>query len=173
MGFTPLEGVVMATRSGTVDPGLILWLITQAGLTATEVNGALEHASGLLALAGEGGDMRAIVAAAERGAPPAALAIDVWAHRLRQAIAAMTASLGGLDVLVFTGGIGEHNPSLRLRVVCGLSYLGLGVDEAANAAATGDSDISGGTTARTVVVTAREDLEVARLVRGALSWGAG
>ena len=112
MGFTPLEGVVMSTRSGTIDPGLVLWLITQAGLSAETVNQALEHGSGLAALSGTGGDVRDIAATAAAGSTRAALALDVWAHRLRQAIAAMTASLGGLDVLVFTGGIGERATAL-------------------------------------------------------------
>jgi acetate kinase len=169
MGFTPLEGVVMSTRSGTIDPGLVLWLITQAGLSAETVNQALEHGSGLAALSGTGGDVRDIAAAAAAGSAPAALALDVWAHRLRQAIAAMTASLGGLDVLVFTGGIGEHATTLRATVADGLSFLGIAIDPDANGAATTDADISGRATVQTVVVTAREDLEVARHVRELLS----
>jgi acetate kinase len=168
MGFTPLEGLVMSTRSGTVDPGLILWLIVNTGLSVGAVNQALEQASGLAALGGGDGDMRSIMAAADGGSPDASLALDVWVHRLRQAIAAMTASLGGLDVLVFTGGIGEHAPSLRGRVVAGLSFLGVDVDATANASARGDADVTGRATARTVVVAAREDLEIARLVRETL-----
>jgi acetate kinase len=168
MGFTPLEGLVMATRSGTVDPGLILWLITQAGLPADAVNDALEHASGMAALSGGDGDMRSIIQAADASSSSALLALDVWDHRLRQAIAAMAAALGGMDVLVFTGGIGEHAAPLRARVASGLAFLGVDIDHAANAAATGDADITAGRRAYTVVVTAREDLEIARLVRATI-----
>src|SRR5438270_11656026 len=106
MGFTPLEGLVMATRSGTVDPGLVLWLQEHAGLAAAQVSDALEHRSGLLALAGTA-DMREVVAGAGRGEPDAGLALEVYVHRLRAGVAAMAAAAGGLDALVFTGGVGE------------------------------------------------------------------
>jgi acetate kinase len=170
MGFTPLEGLVMATRSGTVDPGAVLWLITHHGLDPEAVADTLEHESGLLALAGTA-DMAAAVDASRRGEPAAELAIDVYVHRLRAAIAAMAASLGGLDALVFTGGVGENAPTVRAAAVAGLGFLGLALDAKRNHRAVGgaaapDADITAtGSTARTLVVAAREDLEIARGVR--------
>jgi acetate kinase len=167
MGFTPLEGLVMATRSGTVDPGLVLWLVQQAGLEPAAVEEALERHSGLLALAGTA-DMRAVVASAEAGGSGARLALDVYVHRLRGEIAAMTASLGGLDALVFTGGVGERSAAVRALAAEGLGYLGVALDDVLNDAAAGDSDagISGsGARVRSFVVPAREDLEIAAQVR--------
>ena len=167
MGFTPLEGLVMATRSGSVDPGLLLWLLEHTGMTERELAGALEHESGLRGLAGTA-DMREVLAAAERQEPAAVLALGVYVHRLRAGIAAMTASLGGLDALVFTGGVGERAPEVRSRAAAGLGFLGVALDEAANRAATADAEIGArGAGVRTLVVEAREDLEIARGVRGA------
>ena len=173
MGFTPLEGLAMATRSGSVDPGAVLWLLTHKGMTAAEVTDALEHRSGLTALAGTA-DMAAVVARAGDGDPTAGLALAVYLHRLRAGIAAMAASLGGLDVLAFTGGVGENAPAVRAGAGSGLPFLGVAVDAAANAAvdvaARPDSDITGAeATARVVVIAAREDLEIARSVRAALT----
>jgi acetate kinase len=168
MGFTPLEGLVMATRSGNVDPGAVLWLMTRKGLDPADVTDALEHQSGLLGLAGTA-DMAEIVAAARRGDETARLAFDVYVHRLRAGVAAMTASLGGLDVLVFTGGVGENEPAVRAAAAEGLGFLGVAVDPAANAAPVLDADVSAaGTPARVLVVAAREELEIARGVRAVL-----
>jgi acetate kinase len=168
MGFTPLEGLVMATRSGSVDPGAILWLQQHIGLSATAVADALEHRSGLLGLAGTA-DMRAVLAAAEAGEETARRALDVYVHRLRRAIGAMAAAMDGLDALVFTGGVGEHAPTVRARAVAGLSHLGLTVEADANGADGTDRDVSRpAAPARTLVVEAREDLEIAREVRAAL-----
>ena len=169
MGFTPLEGLVMATRSGSVDPGLILWLLEHTGMAERELAEALEHESGLLGLAGTA-DMRAVLAAAQREEPAAVLALDVYVHRLRAGIAAMAASLDGLDTLVFTGGVGEHAPEVRARAAAGLGFLGVALDHAANDATTSDGEITApGAPARTLVVEAREDLEIARGVRAALA----
>ena len=169
MGFTPLEGLVMATRSGSVDPGLLLWLQEHAQIAEAELAEVLEHRSGLLALAGTA-DMRRVLA---RRDDRARLALEVYLHRLRAAIAAMTASLGGLDALVFTGGIGENAPEIRARTVAGLGFLGVALDEAKNAATRSDADLSAaGASARTLVVLAREDLEIARQVRALLAAGA-
>jgi acetate kinase len=168
MGFTPLEGLVMATRAGDVDPGLLLWLLEQPGVDRAEVTDALLHRSGLQGLAGTA-DMREVLAAAARGEPDAVLGLDVYVHRLRAAIAAMTASLGGLDALVFTGRVGERAPEVRARTAGGLGFLGVALDDAANAAASGDADIGApGAAARTLVVESREDLEIARAVRATL-----
>ena len=157
MGFTPLEGLVMATRSGDVDPGLLMWLSTRE----PELADVLEHRSGLTGLTGTG-DMRELLG---RTDDDAQLAIEVYLHRLRKGIAAMAASLGGIDALVFTGGVGENSAEIRQRAVDGLEFLGLGIDPAANAAPTSDTDVSAGAArARTLVVAAREDLEMARQV---------
>jgi acetate kinase len=169
MGYTPLEGLVMATRSGTVDPGLLLWLIEHGGLTAGEVSDGLEHHAGLAGLAGTSGDMRDLLTARARGDGAAGLAFDVYVHRLRREIAAMAAALGGVDILAFTGGVGEHSPDVRAAAVAGVSFLGVGIHPERNAGTTADGDITGaGATARTVVVTAREDLEIADQVRALL-----
>lgn len=166
MGFTPLEGLVMATRSGSVDPGLVLWLQTHAGLDAAEITAALEERSGLRGLAGSA-DMRTVLTAADAGDACARLAIDVYVHRLRAGVAAMAAAMGGLDVLVFTGGVGEHAAPIRQRAADGLGFLGVGVDPERNrAAGSDDRDVgTSGAAVRTLVVTAREDLEIAREVR--------
>jgi acetate kinase len=165
MGFTPMEGLVMATRSGSVDPGVVLWLLRH-GLDAEGVEAGLDREGGLLGLAGDA-DMRAVLA---RDDDDARLAIDVYVHRLRAAIAAMAAAIDGLDALVFTGGVGEHAAAIRERAAAGLGFLGVALDADANAAATGDADIgASGALVRTIVVTAREDLEVARQVRAALA----
>jgi acetate kinase len=157
MGFTPLEGLVMATRSGSVDPGLLLWLLEKTGMAERDLARALEHESGLLALAGTA-DMREVVA---RGG----LALDVYLHRLRAHIAAMTAALGGLDALVFTGGVGERSPEVRAGAADGLGFLGVQIDPARNAR--GD-EVIGGPPVRVLVVEAREDLEIARGTRRVL-----
>jgi acetate kinase len=173
MGFTPLEGLVMATRCGNVDPGLVVWLLQHGGLSLDEVSRGLEQAAGLAGLAGlpdGSGDMREVRAAADAGRPSARLAIDVHTHRLRQEIAAMAAALGGLDALVFTGGIGEHQPRVRAEAAAGLAFLGVAIDPDGNDRATeGDADISAASSrVRTLVVTAREDAEMARQVRALL-----
>ena len=165
MGFTPLEGIVMATRSGSVDPGLLTWLQHTAGMSAHELEDGLSHESGLLGLAGTA-DMRELLA---RDDADARLALDVYVHRLRAAVAAMAAALGGMDALVFTGGIGEHAAPIRARTVAGLGFLGAQVDPARNDAATSDTDVSASEgPVRTLVVTSREDLEIARQCRAAL-----
>ena len=165
MGFTPLEGLVMATRSGSVDPGLLLWLMEQTGMAERELARALEHESGLLGLAGSA-DMREILARAGGGDDSAQLALDVYVHRLRAEIASMAAAIGGLDALVFTGGVGERAPEIRARAVGGLEFLGLAIDGHLNAGEAADREITrAGAQARVLVIRAREDLEIARQVR--------
>lgn len=169
MGFTPLEGLVMATRSGTVDPGLVLWLQTHGGLTAPQVTDGLERRSGLAGLAGTP-DAAAVLQRAEAGDAEARLAVAVTVHRLRGQIAAMAAALGGLDALAFTGGVGEHAPVLRQQAADGLAFLGLGLDHEANASGTGDREIGrSDVPVRALVIAAREDLEIAREVRRLLA----
>ncbi|MGH9091728.1 MAG: acetate/propionate family kinase, partial [Acidimicrobiales bacterium] len=190
MGFTPLEGLVMATRSGSVDPGAVLWAQRHRGLSAEEVEDVLEHRSGLLGLSGISGDLREVTAAAGAGHADAQLAYDVYVHRLRVGVAAMAGALGGLDALVFTGGAGEASSALRVDACRGLGFLGLHLEEAATeAAAAPGPDAAGGPEAATddggpeastgidrvlsrppagaavLVVRAREDLEIDRHVR--------
>ncbi|MCU0479286.1 MAG: acetate/propionate family kinase [Chloroflexi bacterium] len=165
MGFTPLDGLVMATRSGSIDPGLVLWLLEHVRTPPAELAATLEHRSGLLGLAGTA-DMRAILESEAAGDETAALAIGVYLHRLRASIAAMVAALGGLDVLLFTGGVGENASPIRERVAADLAYLGVGIDPAANAAARDDGEVTlAGASVRTLVIRAREDLEIVREVR--------
>jgi acetate kinase len=169
MGFTPLEGLVMATRSGSVDPGLITWLLEHAGIDERELAGALEHESGLLGLTGSA-DMREVLERANTGDDRARLGLEVYVHRLRGAIAAMAASLGGLDALVFTGGVGEHSSQIRALTAEGLRFLGVAIDQERNFALDQDCDISApGAGTRSVMVRAREDLEIVRQTRGALA----
>jgi acetate kinase len=176
MGFTPLEGLVMATRSGSVDPGLVLWLAEHVGMPPAEVAATLEHRSGLLGLAGTA-DMREILARAAADEQDARLALDVYIHRLRSSIAAMTASLGGLDAIVFTGGVGERSAPVRAMTAEGLGHLGIAVDPVLNEAAgeePPDREISpAGTAVRALVIAAREDVEIAREVRQVLGGDAG
>jgi acetate kinase len=168
MGFTPLEGLVMATRSGSVDPGMLLWLAEREGLTSQELTDALEHRSGLLGLSGTA-DMRELLTRAGRGEKSAQLALDVYLHSLRAGIAAMAAALGGLDVLVFTGGVGERSSAVRELASDRLGFLGLAIDQTRNRETGGDADVSAaGATAATLVLAAREDLEIARQVRAVL-----
>jgi acetate kinase len=171
MGFTPLEGLVMATRSGTVDPGLVLWLEEHEHLSPHEVATVLEERSGLTGLAGTG-DMVAVEHAAACGDADARLALDVYLHRLVAGIGAMAAATGGLDALAFTGGVGEHSTVLRRRVGQRLAFLGVAVDDQRNGdipgAADGEADTditASGSPTRTFVVAAREDLQLAAEAR--------
>ena len=165
MGFTPLEGLVMQTRSGSVDPGLMLHLLRREGVSADELYDALDRESGLKGLSGTSGDFQEVGRAREAGDPAAALSFDVYVHRLRREVGAMAAAAGGLDVLVFTGGIGEHAPELRWAVAVGAAHLGVRIDEARNLEAQGDGAIGDGV----VVVESREDLEIERQVRALLA----
>ncbi len=173
MGFTPLEGLVMATRSGSVDPGLLLWVLRHRHLTVDELEDALDRRAGLWGLSGVSGDLREVLLAADRGDARSQLAFGVYIHRLRAEIAAMVAALGGLDGLVFTGGAGEGSARLRHEACAGLGFLGIELDEQRNTSepsGTRDRVVSrnGGTPA-VLVVQAREDLEIARQVRAMLT----
>jgi acetate kinase len=169
MGFTPLEGLVMATRSGTVDPGALLYLERHAGLSEPELTDSLDRRGGLLALAGTG-DMREILKRIADGDERAELAFDVYIHRLRSLIASMAAAMNGLDALVFTGGVGENAPPVRAAAVSGLRFLGVEIGPTLNASLGADSDISApGARVPTLVIKAHEDIEVAREVRRVLA----
>jgi acetate kinase len=169
MGFTPMEGLVMATRSGTVDPGMVLWLQRHAGMTEPQLNDGLDQKSGLFALAGVA-DMREVLRGVSAGVERSRLAFDVYIHRLRSCIGAMAAAMNGADAVVFTGGVGEHAPAVRASAAGGLRFLGVEIDPNLNANVEGDGDVSSsGAATRTLVVRAREDVEVAREVRLVLS----
>jgi len=173
MGFTPLDGLVMATRSGSVDPGLVLWLEEHAGMPPRELAATLENRSGLTGLAGTG-DMREVLSRAVAGDARAVLGRDVYLHRLRASVAAMAAAMGGLDVLVFTGGVGENSPEIRSRTAGGLGFLGVAVDESRNnldKADRGGEDwevTAARAAVRTFVIAAREDRQIAAEVRSVL-----
>ena len=165
MGFTPLDGLVMATRSGSVDPGMLLWLLERERLTERDLARSLEHESGLAGIAGTG-DMREILRRAGTGDDTARLALDVYTHRLRSLIGAMAAAMAGIDVLAFTGGVGERSAEVRSLAADGLGFLGVQIDAHRNSDATSDAEIGhAAAPVRTLVVTAREDLEMARQAR--------
>jgi acetate kinase len=169
MGFTPLEGLVMATRSGSIDPGLVLWLQKHTGINDAQMMEALDRHSGLQALAGTG-DMKVLLEMLAAGDEDARLGFDVYVHRLRACIASMASAMAGMDVLVFTGGVGENASAVRSATVSGLRFLGVEIDRELNASAVPDADISAQSAAvPTLVVKAHEDIEVAREVRRVLS----
>jgi acetate kinase len=166
MGLTPLEGVPMATRSGSIDPGALLHLL-RTGETLEGLAHALEHESGLAGLSGSSGDVRELEASCQ---PAARFALDVFAYRVAQAVAAMATALGGLDGLVFTAGVGENSASVRAAICGRLGLLGVELDREANEAAVPDAEIgAAGSRVRVVVVRAREDVVVARAVRALLA----
>ena len=179
MGFTPLEGLVMATRSGTVDPGLLLWAFRHKALSVDEVEEDLERHAGLLGLTGSA-DMQDVLSAAARGDERAELGLGVYLHRLRALIAAMVAALGGIDGLVFTGGVGEGSARVRREACAGLGFLAIRLDDTeladtelayteASRAREGDRVVSRpGASPAVVVVHARADREIARQVRAVL-----
>lgn len=165
MGFTPLDGLVMATRPGSIDPGLLLWLLEHGEMRERDMAHALEHDAGLMGLAGTN-DMREILARAHSGDDVCRLALDVYLHRLRAGIAAMAAALGGFEAVAFTGGVGERAPAVRAGALIGLEFLGARIDEAQNESTDGDAEVTGsGSATRVFVIAAREDLEIARQVR--------
>lgn len=180
MGFTPLDGLVMATRAGAVDPGLVLHLL-RTGASAADVAHLLDERSGLLGLSGVSADLREVVAARDAGDARAALAVDVFVHRVASGVGAMVAALGGIDALVFTGGIGEHAAEVRARVVARFGFLGVAVDEDRN---TAGPDLSGtdvpafdvsaaGATVRVLVVRADEERAIARAAFATIAAGVG
>ena len=165
MGFTPLEGLMMGTRSGTVDPGMIVHLLRHKGLDVNELDHALNYQSGLLGVSGISSDMRQVLSALQDN-PDARLAIDVYVHRIKQTVGAMAATLGGVDALVFTAGVGEHAPEIRERVCENLNYLGLELDRTANQTCKPDADVAmPESAARILVIATREDLTIMRETR--------
>ena len=169
MGFTPMEGLMMGTRSGSVDPGILVYLLRQKGLDADQLDHALNYDSGLLGVSGVSSDMRQVLAAAPHHAE-ARLAIDVYVHRIRQTVGAMAATLGGVDALVFTAGVGEHAAEIRARVCENLGYLGLALDRTANDGCQPDADVAlPASTGRILVIATREDVTIVRETRQLLT----
>jgi acetate kinase len=163
MGFTPLEGLMMGTRSGSVDPGILTYLMRRGQLTGQQLDDLLNTKSGLLGISGVSGDMRQIVAAMKDGHPRAKLAFEIFVHRLQAGIGAMIAVLGGIDALVFTAGIGENSPEMRAAACANFKFLGLKLDAAKNAKLSADQDISLSDSAvRVLIVRAQEDWAIAR-----------
>jgi acetate kinase len=165
MGFTPVEGLVMGSRSGSVDPGLLLYLLQRKGLSVEQLNHALNYESGLLGISGASSDMRHILETSPKN-PDARLALEVYIHRLRQTIGAMAATLGGVDALVFTAGVGENSARVRELVCENLGHLGLKLDQTANTQLKPDGDVAGSDSlGRVLVISTREDLTIVRETR--------
>jgi acetate kinase len=162
MGFTPLEGLMMGTRSGTVDPGILIYLLQHKGMDAEQLSRALNNESGLLGVSGISSDMRQILAAVPHN-PFARLAVDIYVHRIQQTIGSMAATLSGVDVLVFTAGVGENAAQIRQQVCENLGFLGLELDSDANEICKPDADIAApGSPRRILVIATREDFVVVR-----------
>ncbi len=163
MGFTPLEGLMMGTRSGTVDPSILVYLQREQGVSADELEHLLNKESGLLGISGLTQDMRTILQASQAGNARAQLALDMYIYRLQTFIGAMVAALGGIDVLTFTGGVGENAASIRAATCAAFGFLKLELDEEKNADSPVDQEISTPTSAvRVLVVHTEEDWEIAR-----------
>jgi acetate kinase len=163
MGFTPLEGIMMGTRSGSIDPSILVYLLRHENSTADQIDEVLNRKSGLLGVSGFSGDMREILDAMAKGNDRARLAYDIYAHRLTREIGAMLAVLGGVDAIVFTGGIGENCAPLREDVCAQLEFLGLKLDAAKNANPDLDQNIAAaGSPVQVLVIRADEDSEIAR-----------
>ena len=163
MGFTPLDGVPMATRSGAIDPGILIHLLRRHGHTADSLDELLNRDAGLAGLSGTSGDMRAVLSARDAGNERARIAVDVYVHHIRHAVAAMAASMNGLDALGFTGGVGEHAPRIRAAVCDGLAFLGVTLDPTINESSVSDARISGaGSKVAVLMVRAQENWVIAQ-----------
>jgi acetate kinase len=161
MGYTPLDGLMMGTRSGSVDPSILIHVQRHHGLSIDQVETALLRESGLLGVSGKSGDMRTTLDAEAAGDPAAALAVEIDVHRVRQTIGAYAATLGGIDVLVFTGGVGENSAEIRRRICDRLGFLGIDLDRTANEQKRCDADIAtAASKVRILILEAREDLSM-------------
>jgi len=166
MGLTPIEGLMMGSRSGSIDPGILIEMTRAGGLDAERLEAALLHESGLLGVSGVSSDFRKVDAAARDGNPRARLALDMYADRVCSAIAALASVLGGLDAVVFTGGVGEHSASLRAAACERLSFAGVALDPAANSEAKADAEIGAAhAPVRVFALRAREEWMIARETR--------
>jgi acetate kinase len=163
MGFTPLEGLMMGTRSGSIDPGILTYLIHQDHLDGSQIDEILNEKSGLLGISGISSDMREILGAVAGGNSRAKLAFEIYIHRLHAGIGSMIAVLGGIDALVFTGGVGENSRHVRSASCANLGFLGLHLDEARNVQPCRDHDIAtSDSPVRVMVIRAQEDWAIAR-----------
>ncbi|MEB3213096.1 MAG: acetate kinase, partial [Leptolyngbyaceae bacterium] len=163
MGFTPLEGLMMGNRSGSIDPAIPIYLMRDHGLTPDQIDTLLNKESGLKGISGISSDMREIQKAIDQGSDRAQLALDLYLHRLKACIGSMLMSLGGLDVLVFTAGVGEHAPAIRAKTCESLQFLGLAIDPDKNHAAHTDQNISApDSTVQVLVVHTEEDWAIAQ-----------
>jgi acetate kinase len=172
MGFTPLEGLMMGTRSGSVDPGILTYLMRQRQLSGQQLDEILNQKSGLLGISGISSDMREILAASKNGNEPtkqvrAKLALEIYVHRLRSGIGSMIAVLGGVDAVVFTAGVGENSPEVRAAACDNFAFLGVKLDQAKNAQSALDNDRDNDISApdvsvRVLVIHAQEDWMIAR-----------
>ncbi|TWU05182.1 Acetate kinase [Symmachiella macrocystis] len=166
MGFTPLDGLMMATRSGSIDPGILEYVQNNHGLSAEQVGHSLNHDSGLLGVSEISGDLRQLEEAANDGHELAQLAIGIYVHRIRQAIGALTVTLGGIDALIFTAGVGENSSGIRRLICSDLECLGLELDTEANTACQPDADIATKSSrGRILVIATREDLTMVREIQ--------
>jgi len=162
MGFTPLDGLMMGTRSGSIDPGILTYFMRRGEFDAQQIDEVLNHKSGLLGISGFSSDMREILSAIQRGHKRAKLAFDIFVHRLRIAIGGLAAVLGGIDSLVFTAGVGENSSDVRAAACSTLEFLDLKLDGQLNARPTLDADISAADSrVRVLVIRAEEDWAIA------------
>jgi acetate kinase len=163
MGFTPVEGLMMGTRSGSIDPGILTYLMREGRLQAQEIDDVLNKESGLLGISGISGDMREILVSMKQNHPRAKLAFDMYVHRLQAGIGAMVAVLGGVDGLIFTAGVGENSVEVREAACKQLGFFGLTLDDAANAHPSPDRDIATPDSAiRVLIIRAQEDWAIAK-----------
>jgi acetate kinase len=173
MGFTPLDGLVMGTRPGTLDAGLILHLLREPGASVDSLESLLNHRSGLRGLSGGSGDLREVLEARADGDAAAELAFEVYVHRLRSHVGAMLGALGRLDGIVFTAGVGENSPAVREAALAPFEFLGVRLDRERNAQAEPDADIAApGSAVRVLVVRAREEWAIARAAANVARTGA-
>jgi len=163
MGFTPLDGLMMGTRSGSLDPGILLDVQQRRGLTTETLKHVLNHESGLLGVSGFASDVRQLESAAQAGHARAGLALEMFADRVRASIGALAVTLGGVDALIFTAGVGENSSGVRAAICEGLECLGLHLDHDRNSSVSPDADIASHDSAsRMLVIESREDLMIAR-----------
>ncbi len=163
MGFTPLEGLMMGTRSGSIDPGVLTYLMRLTHISGEQLDEILNQRSGLRGISGVSSDMREVLAERERGNPLAQLAVEMFVHRLQAGIGSMAAVLGGMDALVFTGGIGEHSPEIREKTCGNLAFLGVQIEPSRNSDPRLDADIARpASQVPVLVIRAQEDWAIAR-----------
>jgi acetate kinase len=169
MGFTPLDGLMMGSRSGSVDPGLLLYLLRSKAYDVEALDDILNTKSGLAGVSQRSEDVRDVITAAQAGAVPAQLALDMYVRRISAGVAAMTAALGGIDALAFTGGVGEHSAYVRERVCAQLAFLGVALAAEPNGADADRALSAPNAAVHVLVIKAREEFAIARDVAGLLA----